>query len=1100
MSGTRLAKLRSPALPRVLLARPALTERLDDGSSRRLTAVVAGAGYGKTTGLAAWAETAGAAWYSLDRADADVAVLLRGIVDALRLRLPGLPVEISDVADAPGAPDRDDRDRVEALVGRVTDVVADRIDRPQSLVLDNVEELPAGGAAEALVQALVRYAPPELRLVLASRAGLPFPIDRLRGRGEVLEIGVDALRLSPDEVRQLVVGIVTDASGDLLDEVRRLVGGWPAAVRLTAEALRDVPPSERAAALARLRRRDSSLSGFLAAEVLATHSAAAQQLLRTVAVLPYFTVDLASHLGLAQAPQAIAELESREGLLEAVADPEGCYAVTPLVGDCVRERHPLGASDRERVVREAAMWFATHRRYRDAVTLLVASHDVQGAATLLADHGAGMLAAGATTELADAAVLVPSSARSPTTEQVLGQALMVTGDWEGALACLQRITTGAALSAGVAWRIGLIHHLRGRLPEALTVYGQGRRTDGDSDMEVSLLHAMWASALWVTGQIDASRTAADAALALAEQIDEPNALSAAHTVLAMIRAAAGDRHATRAHSLRALDYAREAGNVLQEIRIRVNDASMLNEEGAYRPALVELDATLERAEVAGFAVFQALARSSRGDAHRGLGNLDEAMGEYQAALALCQRLGSNLAVYPLVGIADVHRLRGEAALARSAYEEAVAAAEEADDAQGLTPALAGLARCVAGDDPARAVGLVERALAQRFAPGTVAALLAGGWIALLNGDVDRAGKFAGEAHAAARSRGEPAGLMEALELQALADDDPHRAAKMVSEALRIATRLTAKLERLRLSHVLARLDGASTSLPAAEERVEQLAELGVAWRRGGVADAFGVLAADTSPVLGRDPPSDRHPPARVEGLGTFRVVVDGRAVADTAWRSRKARELLKLLVARRGQAVPRDVLCETLWPNEEPSAISNRLSAAMSVVRGVLDPDRRHAADYYVEATREALRLNLQHAEVDVEEFLQAADVALAVDAQRLGARGLLEAAAGKYTGECFAEDLYEDWAAPLREEARSSYLMVLRRLARQSNDPDVTVPTCLRLLGHDPYDEEAHLQLVASLARAGRHGEAHRHYRVYTGRMGELDIEPMPFPSSPRP
>jgi DNA-binding SARP family transcriptional activator len=53
-----------------------------------------------------------------------------------------------------------------------------------------------------------------------------------------------------------------------------------------------------------------------------------------------------------------------------------------------------------------------------------------------------------------------------------------------------------------------------------------------------------------------------------------------------------------------------------------------------------------------------------------------------------------------------------------------------------------------------------------------------------------------------------------------------------------------------------------------------------------------------------------------------------------------------------------------------------------------------------------------------------------------------------------------------------------------------------LRILDHDPYDEDAHLGLVDVLAVAGRHGEARRRYGVYTARMEELDLEAASYPA----
>jgi DNA-binding SARP family transcriptional activator len=53
------------------------------------------------------------------------------------------------------------------------------------------------------------------------------------------------------------------------------------------------------------------------------------------------------------------------------------------------------------------------------------------------------------------------------------------------------------------------------------------------------------------------------------------------------------------------------------------------------------------------------------------------------------------------------------------------------------------------------------------------------------------------------------------------------------------------------------------------------------------------------------------------------------------------------------------------------------------------------------------------------------------------------------------------------------------------------------RLIERDPWDESAHLRLVATLAAAGQHGEARRAYRTYAGRMHELTLEAAPFPAA---
>src|SRR5215207_5487063 len=180
---TLRSKILPPAVAASTLPRPHLQAQLEDAPRRRLTSVVAGAGFGKSTLLAEWAARHEVAWYTLDAGDAALSRLGRGLVDALRLRIPDLP---ADLAAAPGmarGPDAsaDAGARAEAFAAALSEALQERLRRPMGLVLDDLHELAADGPAMRIVEALCRQAPPGLYLVLASRAEVPFSIDRLRG-------------------------------------------------------------------------------------------------------------------------------------------------------------------------------------------------------------------------------------------------------------------------------------------------------------------------------------------------------------------------------------------------------------------------------------------------------------------------------------------------------------------------------------------------------------------------------------------------------------------------------------------------------------------------------------------------------------------------------------------------------------------------------------------------------------------------------------------------------------------------------------------------------------------------------------------------------
>ena len=199
---------------------------------------------------------------------------------------------------------------------------------------------------------------------------------------------------------------------------------------------------------------------------------------------------------------------------------------------------------------------------------------------------------------------------------------------------------------------------------------------------------------------------------------------------------------------------------------------------------------------------------------------------------------------------------------------------------------------------------------------------------------------------------------------------------------------------------------------------------------------------------------------------------------------------------------PRDLLMETLWPEEDPGKLTNRLSVALMTVRTILDPEKRFDPEHFVIADKSAVGLNFAHMSVDVEDFLTNAQAGFRLrrEARFDDSSLMLTAAEETYTGDFLEEDPYEDWSVALREEARATYISLARTLAQtalDTGDYDAAARYFLRLLERDPYDERAHLGLVQTMNLGGRHGEARRWYRTYVTRMHELGVESAPFPTA---
>lgn len=1027
------------------LGRGRLEERLDEARSRRLTLVTAGPGLGKSTLLAGWARSRACAWYTVGAEDMDPAVFARGMLEAAQAQVPGLdprsvtPAPTGDGLDIPSA------GQAALAADQIVAMLVEQLDTDLTLVLDDVHELGDSDTACRLLGDLVREGPSRLHLVLGSRADPPFPVARFRAQGVAQDLPGRALRFSCAETAALARAVLGPPADEIAAALHAWTAGWPAAVRMVVEWLREAPADRWSQMVGQSADPGGPLEAYLVEEVLPGTGADVLELLQAVTALDRFTTALAVQL-VGPGAQELVTVLARNGLW-AVPDPDrhGWFVVPPVLCRVIRSRLAGEAGHSAVVLRRAAAWMEGRGDTKPALAALLAGEQAY------ADAGAKLIG----------------------------------GDWDAAAALVRPALAGDGpipMSAGLV--AGLVQHHRGELAEALVTYERALAGEGSEPLRAIVLG--WAAtAAWLSGDIERCRSLTQQVEAAAERTGDDRAWAMAHTAIGILAIPDGDRRAMH-HFQRALAHAEAAHDHVQIVRIRNNLGSVFSAEGYYTEALVELDEAVRLSDLAGIAIFRAIALANRGEVLLNLGRLDEAVRELEAAKAGYEALARK-AAYPLAHLGTVYRLQGHLTLARAHYEEAISIG---GNHQGLVPALAGLAMVLADSNPVEAERLTAQALSHASLAGPKA-LVAAAEVALRTGDVAAAAARADEASEAARGRRDRPALADALELQARVAPDAGVARRLLDEAATLWAGIGNPLAEARVLLAQARLGGPDAHVMSADAE-QRLRRLGAR-----------SLAAEAA-ALQADLLSAARPALAVRVLGGFSVERAGVPVLITEWQSRKARDLLKVLIARRGHPVARDVLIDLLWPDEDPGKSGSRLSVTLSTLRSVLDPDKRFDAEHFLANDRAAAWLRLEHVSVDVEGFLTAAEAGLLAltgsDVQ--DAARLLGAAETAYAGEFLEEDLYEDWSVMLREEARTTYVsvaMALADLAMTAGDHDGAARYLLRVLARDPYDERAHLQLVTALTVAGRHGEARRMYRAYAGRMDELSVEPAAFPD-PRP
>ncbi len=231
----------------------------------------------------------------------------------------------------------------------------------------------------------------------------------------------------------------------------------------------------------------------------------------------------------------------------------------------------------------------------------------------------------------------------------------------------------------------------------------------------------------------------------------------------------------------------------------------------------------------------------------------------------------------------------------------------------------------------------------------------------------------------------------------------------------------------------------------------------------------------------------------VQSLGSFRVLYGLEVIGE--WHSNKGPAIFKYLIAHYPNPVPKDHLMEAFWPDSEPETSRNRLNVALHALRQTL---RRFSSLPVVLFRDGSYFLNPDlPLSLDIQAF--AAHLHQAQTAEDSGgleaAIQSYEAAIQLYQGDFLGDDLYEEWAIPLRERLNADYLETLHRLAYLYFESGVYArcsSICQRLLESDLCREDIHSLLMLCYSRLGQEHLALKQYQTCLEAFKrELDSQP---------
>lgn len=1052
-----------PRYTQARVPRPRLSDALDRHLGERAVLVIAPPGYGKTVLLAEVAEATRAPllWLQLDDADNDPAAFVAALAEGAAKAFPELRSKLAGLGSAEqggvGAGGR----ALTAIVNALIDASVEE----WTLVIDDLHLLSSPGSL-ALIERLVDFPPPGMRLLIASRIRPPLPLPRWLARGSVHVVDVDDLRFTVAEAEawlgEHVPGLSAAAVSMLVDKTE----GWGAGLYLARGLLSPQAArpdsgelSNADSLVSRLKDLTPAVAGYLMEEVFARQSQRAQSFLLDSSVLPQFdeaTCSAALGLPESECRSLLSELTDRQAFLQ-----------------------PLDAAGR---------WFRYHQLFREFLLERLQRLDPQRATRLRLQAGR---AAEVDADVARAIELYLDAGASAETVRLLdlhGERLLALGREVALHRWLVRLGESVRESPRSALLYGRVLRHRGLLAEASGVLRRLHSAAGAPQPVICAACAELAALARSQGDYRQAAEWAERAVRAASAEVDP-----------AVRAAAWMEHARCEGQLRGMTAGRElaerALGELNQAALSVEDPRLLGE------------------------LLGAL-----GQICWWQGDVEAAVTYLGRALEALEGTPGLLACEAALSLASPVLYRHDHLSARRLAERALAGFQQHEARERIPAAYAVLGNIhTRAGDLSRAESLLRSAmnLADEMGGASYDRLMAAGYLAHvleLQGRADEAVQVALEAlwpHEGLPITYELYVCRSVLADTYLSAGRMERSRSIYEELIEIGEqrqyRIPLALVYFGLSYLALEQGEASKGVELARRSFDMLApshawqlvaDQGVRARRvvDALRDADGdgpflrrVEAALSAPEpIGASVQAHRHADVRVSVLGELEVEVDGEVVPARAFAAAKARDLLAYLTTRPGESVSIDAALNALWP-DEPERARTAVHTALYRLRRALQRGE-DSGTRFVLVESGCYRLDAARFEIDLERFDSLLAQARGAGQERQ--LGLLRQAVALVRGPALS-GLDYSWADTLRRRvsaATSDALLRIGELCLGMRDPSGALDAASRATELEPLDERAHV-----LAMRAKHlaGDALGVQRVYNDLTSILRDELGVAPSS---
>lgn len=1089
------SKIQPPSLRPTTLERPRLIEWLERHAAIRVRLISAEAGYGKSTLLADHTRRTArpTAWYRLESGDRDWPTSINYLVAAFReILTPEFGTGTINLLRHIGVLNATRDMAVDSFLVELEAAITE----PVTLVLDDFHVVADSEDFRDICLRLLEFTPQDVSFVLAGRDLSGFPTARLAAQGSVVEIGSEELRFTRRETADLLAfGYGVTLEDDLVRIVDERLRGWGAGIQLVGTSLMTLRPSEVRRFIEDLTFRPDPLYDFLAEEVLGRLPSATRRVLTVASVLERIdprlvTAAMATERSITtRRVEATLSRAEAAGLVVPSPHGDGSWTFHPLVRDYLLSRlittlpraSLLEMHLRIAKAAEPIDWLASAFHYVEAEHLRDAMR-----------------------VLRDSAILA------------LG-----TATWGQVGTLVDRMPEEPVPAAvSVVRARGLV--AQGRPKDAVGLLGS-LPTDGLDSTESALIQVTLSYALMVAGRLTDARQALNKFFEIEDRPRVPESLARGYQ--AVLAAHDGGQLSQALDVLIGLGKEHGQLGLPYYAAVSYHNAALASFARAQYSSCIEIGAksleyfrktTLRHGMESTHAIIAMaaleLGHQSKAEAHFEAVSIDEgvpadaqahaawaasATGDTERAWVLLERAARSALDEPTEpgAIPDVQYAKALAHVADGDYDAASAALRDAEDASLEMDAVCR-----------------DRAVASL--------------VALLRNDVGTATTLADEGVRFADKQGAAHWHRWCTLVLAVARGDAHAYRQALASLLTYSQLSTEVLADVLLRGVgllpeipepiVARVRAQPQRWLPALRRTVKSGPTESAIAAATLLAAFGTLEdvpllvsleRHNAKLLGRRQLAQSlarrtKPTLILHDLGRVRIQL-GTHVVRVSQTRRRASSLLAFLATRPEHAAMRDLVLETLWPNQTPEGSANSLHQTLFFLRRELSPevDEGRMVDYVI-VEGDTVALDPELVLVDSAAFVRQASAALSRDdIHEIGPSILRD-----YTAKFALEFEYEDWATAWRDRLHSLYLELTQvtseALVREGRvRSGIEVMSRALILDPDAFELEASLAralLDAGAVAAADHQYAH-YARVYEEEYGEAPPPLRPRPSRPR-